>query len=235
MSKNTFTFKELTEVAKEKALKDVIRYMNEEGPNYHEDHKLLAKMIEDKFKETQLKVEYIEWDSESGISLDDLQIKVTDNFLKKHLNQEEFCLYEEVYTANGGALAHRILHEEDDYGYAIEAEESMGYDVKDIMEFLLKYGSEEVKAKYKFPLLIENELSDEEFYHLYEDLDAISTEFFEKFKETLNPVANELARFVIDTNEKHLRYLGTEEYYLEKLNKENSFRFDFEGTLMKVE
>lgn len=232
--KKLYEFHELSEKAKKKAVTGVFDVEREDFHDWSFESENITESIQYYLGEKNLEYGDIYWDSNYGVNVDLGTVKMTDEFIKEILSEDDYKKYEELYEVSSGYLTHELFSNDfESDGYAMNFEYN-GLDEQETMEFIMKYEEdEEVKAKFKFPLIMDEELSSE----MYEELEYYGSKLGERLAEELgdqiNKVVSEIHSKIVEMIREGCDYMGSEEYYRDSLEgggyEADVYLFSFSG------
>ncbi|GAB6454627.1 hypothetical protein bcgnr5369_25700 [Bacillus cereus] len=239
--KKVYKFNNLSEKAKKRA----VEVVHEQEINKEQDWTIESREITENLKyiikeEIKLDCDDISWEEDYGISIDLSSVSMTEDYLKKVLSKEEYDLLKELESLTDNETEHKLF--DNDYnkkGYVLFFD-YIEFDEAEAMEFIMNHSEvEEIKAKYKFPLLLEATLSSEEYNELEEEVAELGRRLATKLSEKVNPhilaLVDRLKKIVQDGCD----YLGTEEYYHDQLEADcspvDTYLFNYQGELILID
>ncbi|MGX5609503.1 hypothetical protein ACWKTZ_24335 [Bacillus cereus] len=239
--KKVYKFNNLSEDAKKRA----VEVVHEQEINKEQDWTVECREITENIKyiineEVKLDCDDISWEENYGISIDLSSVSMTEEYLKKVLSKEEYDLIKELESLTDNYTEHKLFdnaHNRDGYVLFFDYIE---FDETEAMEFLMKYSEvEEIKVKYKFPLLLESTLSSEEYSELGDEVaelgGRLATKLSEKVNVHITALVDRLKKIVQDGCD----YLGTEEYYHDQLEADcspvDTYLFSYQGELILID
>lgn len=236
--KKVYKFNNLSENAKKKAAEAV----HEQEMNKEQDWTVECQHITENLKyiikeEIKLDCDDISWEERYGISLDLSSVSITQEYLKKILSTEEYKLIGELEELTDNYTEHKLFdnnHNKDGYVLFFDYIE---FDEAEAMEFIMKHSEdEEIKAKYKFPLLLEITLSSEEYSELENEVAEIGGRLATNLSEKVNSHISDLVDRLKEIVKDGCDYLGSEEYYYEQMNADcypvDNYLFSYQGELI---
>lgn len=237
--RKVYRFHQLGKKAKEVAATEVYEREVEKQHDWTFECEMITEDIQEKLREEKLSFGEIYWDTNYGVHLDLSSVKMTDEYLEDKLSPEDYELYLKLKELSSEYLSHKLYDK--DYGNReyemVFTYASFGFNEEEGMEYIMKYSEdEEIKAKYKFPLLMESELSSEEVEELTQLLEEMGDEHARYLGEVIHPFTSELYDSLKKSIESRFEYLHSKQYYFDELNESDwlsdKYLFNLQGNVI---
>ena len=223
-----YRFGDLSDEAKGIAITQVFDIERELPQDFSFEYENVTEDMKAILTESGLYVDgEIYWDYRYTVDIDFSNVRMTDEFIKRHLSEAEYTLFTELEECTNDTIEKHLFHK--DYnrdGITFEIGKFF-YLIEDCaLQFLASYlDDEDILVKYKLPALLLKEGSSDDFDFdelegLQDDFEILAERYLEMFSDTISEHLEALVEKCRNVVTNLEAYLGSENYYKEELEAE---------------